>query len=55
VSPPTINVPPESGHIATLQRLGFEERRQLRHMRCGVDSMPGRRESIAAQISLGEG
>jgi len=55
VSPPRINVPPESGHIATLQRLGFEERRQLRHMRRGVDAMPGRRESIAAQISLGEG
>jgi Acetyltransferase (GNAT) domain len=55
VSPPRINVPPESGHIATLQRLGFEERRQLRHMRRGVEAMPGRRESIAAQISLGEG
>jgi predicted N-acetyltransferase YhbS len=55
VSPPRINVPPESGHIATLQRLGFEERRQLRHMRRGVDAMPGRRESVAAQISLGEG
>jgi predicted N-acetyltransferase YhbS len=54
-SPPRINVPPESGHIATLQRLGFEELRQLRHMRRGVDAMPGRRESIAAQISLGEG
>ena len=55
VSPPRISVPPESGHIATLQRLGFEERRQLRHMRRGVDAMPGRRESIAAEISLGEG
>jgi hypothetical protein len=55
VSPPRINVPPESGHIATLQRLGFEERRQLRHMRRGTDALPGRRESIAAQVSLGEG
>ena len=54
-SPPGITVPPESGHIATLQRLGFEERRQLRHMRRGIDFMPGRRESIAAQITLGEG
>ena len=54
-SPPRINVPPESGHLATLQRLGFEVRRELRHMRRGVGVLPGRRESIAAQISLGEG
>lgn len=53
--PPRINVPPESGHIATLQRLGFEQRRELRHMRRGIETMPGRRESIAAQVSLGEG
>jgi ribosomal protein S18 acetylase RimI-like enzyme len=52
---PRINLPPESGHVATLQRLGFEERRQLRHMRRGIGSLPGRRESIAAQVSLGEG
>ncbi len=54
-SPPRIDVPPESGHIATLQRLGFEVRRELRHMRRGIDMLPGRRESIAAQVSLGEG
>jgi ribosomal protein S18 acetylase RimI-like enzyme len=54
-SPPRINVPPESGHIATLLRLGFEPRRELRHMRRGVEALPGRRESIAAQVSLGEG
>ena len=54
-APPRINVPPESGHIATLQRLGFETRRELRHMRRGIGSLPGRRESIAAQVSLGEG
>ncbi|MEP7114867.1 MAG: GNAT family N-acetyltransferase [Ilumatobacteraceae bacterium] len=54
-SPPRINVPPESGHLATLQRLGFEHRRDLRHMRRGVANLPGRRESIAAQVSLGEG
>ncbi len=54
-SPPRVNVPPESGHIATLQRLGFEQRRELRHMRRGIASLPGRRESIAAQVSLGEG
>ncbi|MEY2401058.1 MAG: hypothetical protein QOJ08_1169, partial [Ilumatobacteraceae bacterium] len=54
-SPPRINVPPESGHVATLQRLGFEHRRELRHMRRGIDRLPGRRESVAAQVSLGEG
>jgi hypothetical protein len=54
VSPPRINVPPESGHIATLQRLGFEERRQLRHMRRVSTRCPAA-ASIAAQISLGEG
>jgi GNAT superfamily N-acetyltransferase len=53
--PPRINVPPESGHIATLQRLGFEQRRELRHMRRGIKTLPGRRQSIAAQVSLGEG
>jgi GNAT superfamily N-acetyltransferase len=54
-TPPRINVPSESGHLATLQRLGFEVRRELRHMRRGIQVLPGRRESIAAQISLGEG
>jgi Acetyltransferase (GNAT) domain len=54
-SPPRVNVPPESGHIATLQRLGFELRRELRHMRRGIDVLPGRRESVAAELSLGEG
>lgn len=54
-APPRLNVPPESGHVATLQRLGFEHRRDLRHMRRGIGSLPGRRESIAAQVSLGEG
>jgi GNAT superfamily N-acetyltransferase len=54
-SPPRICVPPESGHIATLHRLGFEHRRDLRHMRRGIEALPGRRESIAAQVSLGEG
>jgi GNAT superfamily N-acetyltransferase len=55
MAPPRINVPPESGHLATLQRLGFEERRQLRHMHRGIEVLPGRRESIAAAVSLGEG
>ena len=54
-SPPRINVPPESGHLATLHGLGFEVRRQLRHMRRGIEALPGRRESIAAAVSLGEG
>ena len=34
---PRINVPPESGHLASLQRLGFEVRRELRHMRRGIE------------------
>lgn len=55
LTPPRINVPPESGHLATLQRLGFEVRRELRHMRRGIEVLPGRRESIAAEVSLGEG
>ena len=55
LQPPRVNVPPESGHIATLQRLGFEHRRALRHMRRGVGALPGRREGIAGLISLGEG
>jgi GNAT superfamily N-acetyltransferase len=54
-SPPRVNVPPESGHIATLERLGFETRRELRHMRRGIAVLPGRRESLAAEVSLGEG
>jgi GNAT superfamily N-acetyltransferase len=54
-TPPRISVPPESGHVATLQRLGFEPRRELRHMRRGIAALPGRRESIAAEVSLGEG
>ncbi len=54
-SPPRINVPPESGHVASLLRLGFERRRELRHMRRGIEVLPGRRQAIAGQASLGEG
>ncbi len=52
---PRLIVPPESGHVATLQRLGFESLRDLRHMRRGIGVLPGRRESIAGLVSLGEG
>ena len=55
VSPPRVNVPPESAHVETLLGLGFEVRRELRHMRRGVGRLPGRRDCIAGQISLGEG
>ena len=55
MNPPRINLPPESTHVETLLGLGFEVRRELRHMRRGIDVLPGRRESIAAQVSLGEG
>jgi ribosomal protein S18 acetylase RimI-like enzyme len=53
--PPRINVPPESRHVDTLLRLGFETRRELRHMRRGIAILPGRRDCLAAQVSLGEG
>jgi ribosomal protein S18 acetylase RimI-like enzyme len=54
-SPPRINVPPESGHMATLEVLGFQRGRELRHMRRGIEVLPGRRECIAGVVSLGEG
>ena len=52
---PRINVPPESAHLDALRSLGFETRRELRHMRRGIDNLPGRRACVAAQASLGEG
>lgn len=54
-APPRINLPPEGAHLASLTALGFEQRRQLRHMRRGIGSLPGRRASIAGMVSLGEG
>jgi hypothetical protein len=54
-SPPRINLPPESTHLETLMGLGFELRRELRHMRRGIGLLPGRRDRIAGQVSLGEG
>lgn len=53
--PPRINPPPESGHLDTLQRLGFERRRELRHMHRGIGALPGRRSCLAGMVSLGEG
>jgi len=50
-----VTVPPESGHRATLETLGFEHQRSLRNMRRGIDHLPGRRDLIAGQLSLGEG
>jgi ribosomal protein S18 acetylase RimI-like enzyme len=55
LSPPRITLPPESAHVGTLLTLGFEVRRELRHMRRGIGSLPGRRDCIAGQVSLGEG
>jgi len=52
---PRVNVPPESAHLDTLRSLGFETRRELRHMRRGIADLPGHRNVIAAQSSLGEG
>ncbi len=54
-SPARINVPPESAHFPTLLRLGFEPLRELRHMRRGIDVLPGRRTAVAGLVSLGEG
>ena len=54
-SPPRINVPPKSRHVASLLHLGFETNRALRHMRRGIDTLPGQRQSIAGLVSLGEG
>jgi GNAT superfamily N-acetyltransferase len=52
---PRINVPPESVHLEALSALGFNQRRQLRHMRRGIDQLPGHRDRIAGSVSLGEG
>jgi GNAT superfamily N-acetyltransferase len=54
-NPPRINLPPESTHVETLSGLGFEVRRELRHMRRGIGLLLGRRDRIAGQVSLGEG
>jgi predicted N-acetyltransferase YhbS len=50
-----VAVPPESVHRATLEALGFEHQRSLRNMRRGIGDLPGRRDRIAGQLSLGEG
>lgn len=55
LSAPRISVPPESGHVDSLLALGFELRRELRHMRRGIDVLPGMRQSVAGLVSLGEG
>jgi GNAT superfamily N-acetyltransferase len=55
MSPPRINVTPESAHVETLLGLGFEVRRELRHMRRGIGLLPGRRDCVAGEVSLGEG
>ena len=54
-SAPRINVPPESIHLESLLALGFATRRELRHMRRGIGTLPGRRACIAGLVSLGEG
>lgn len=53
--PPQICVPPESTHLATLMRLGWCTIRELRHMRRGIDVLPGRGEHYAGRVSLGIG
>lgn len=53
--PIRVSVPPESTHLATLTALGFGVDRELRNMRLGIRALPGRRELLAGQLSLGEG
>lgn len=53
--PVRVSVPPESTHLATLTALGFGVDRELRNMRLGISTLPGRRELLAGQLSLGEG
>lgn len=52
---PRISVPPESADIDSLLALGFAVRRELRHMRRGIGLLPGRRDCIVGEVSLGEG
>ncbi len=57
--PPVVQVPPESRHRATLERLGFTRRRVLRHMRLpaggtGVD-VPGDPARLVGRASYGLG
>ncbi|HEY4332643.1 MAG TPA: GNAT family N-acetyltransferase [Ilumatobacteraceae bacterium] len=52
---PRLYMPPESRHRAALEALGFEQFRELRHMRLGIDSLPGWTDRITARISLGVG
>jgi hypothetical protein len=55
LDPLTLSVTPESEHLDLLLALGFEVQRQLRHMRRGIDALPGRRALVLAEASLGEG
>jgi GNAT superfamily N-acetyltransferase len=50
-----IDVPWESMHHDALRRAGFETVRDLRNMRLGIATLPGRRDRIAGQLSLGFG
>jgi len=53
--PPRISTPPESSHRNALEALGFEQIRDLRHMRRGIDALPGNPARIAGRVSLGVG
>lgn len=53
--PPQICVPPESRYLDTLHALGWPTARELRHMRRGIDVLPGRGERYAGRVSLGIG
>ena len=53
--PPRISMPHETWHLAAVERAGFEQIRELRHMRRGIDVLPGEVGRIAGRISLGVG
>ena len=52
---PRLLVPPGSAHLDAMLAIGCTEERVLRHQRLDLPMLPGRRESICAQTSFGEG
>jgi GNAT superfamily N-acetyltransferase len=54
-APPRLVVPPESMFHAVVSDLGFSVVRSLRRQQLGINALPGSRELICAQTSLGEG
>jgi GNAT superfamily N-acetyltransferase len=56
VAPPKLVLPPETDYGPLVSELGFVELRSLRRQQLGrTGSLPGRRNTMAAQSSFGEG